>query len=194
MSTSLIIAFADYSTGKAQQTTITGVNPKAANADLQTFAQMTAALSKDTYVKAERVDKLGLDSGLKTPHPVTRWQAILQGGETVTIEDGVLNITTAQVRTNKPANYRPWIDFTLTTPTGGGVIPINSVIDKDFVDDCYFSGNRTANSTSCSSSLLIGEAGQDPFPGRIVTQFEFLESELYAPAIYTLTINITEGA
>lgn len=60
--TSLVINSADYSTGKAQQTTITGVNPKVGTETLQTFAQMTAALSKDTYVKAERVDKANLDA------------------------------------------------------------------------------------------------------------------------------------
>lgn len=60
--TSLVINSADYSTGKAQQTTITGVNPKVGTETLQTFAQMTAALSKDTYVKAERVDRANLDA------------------------------------------------------------------------------------------------------------------------------------
>lgn len=59
--TSLVISSADYLTGKIQQTTITGVNPNAANADIATFAQMTAALSKDSYVKATRVDKTELD-------------------------------------------------------------------------------------------------------------------------------------
>ena len=62
MATSLVIYSADYLTGKAQQTTITGVNPNAANSDIATFAQMTAALSKDTFVKAERVDRANLDA------------------------------------------------------------------------------------------------------------------------------------
>ena len=62
MSTSLIINTEDYLTGSPQQMTITDINPNATNANLKTFAQMTAALSKDTYVKAARVDKEELDN------------------------------------------------------------------------------------------------------------------------------------
>ena len=62
MSTSLIIQTEDYLTGSPQQMTITDINPNATNANLKTFAQMTAALSKDTYVKAARVDKEELDN------------------------------------------------------------------------------------------------------------------------------------
>lgn len=58
MATSLIVTTADYQTGKTQQTTFTGVNPAATAAELQTFGEMTAALSKDTFVKATRVEQV----------------------------------------------------------------------------------------------------------------------------------------
>lgn len=59
--TSIIVTTADYLSGNLQQTSLTYVNPNADNSKLKTFAQMTAALSKDSYVKTTRVDKTELD-------------------------------------------------------------------------------------------------------------------------------------
>lgn len=58
--TELVISRTDYATGKSQQSTITNINPNVANSTLKTFAQMTAALSKDSFAKATRVVKTEL--------------------------------------------------------------------------------------------------------------------------------------
>ncbi|MBQ3444252.1 MAG: hypothetical protein IJG33_13515 [Selenomonadaceae bacterium] len=87
MSTSLIIQTEDHITGSAQQMTVTDINPNATNANLLTFAQMTAGLSKDTYVKSARVDKVELDNPLPAP-PI---QYILCDGDKY-IENGVLDV------------------------------------------------------------------------------------------------------
>ena len=55
--TDLVIARIDFSSGKDQSSTISNVNPNVANSTLKSFALMTNALSKDSFVKAVRVDK-----------------------------------------------------------------------------------------------------------------------------------------
>ncbi|MBR6711968.1 MAG: hypothetical protein IKI76_03125 [Selenomonadaceae bacterium] len=92
--TSLIVTTADYQTGKTQQTTFTGVNPAATAAELQTFGEMTAALSKDTFVKATRVEQ--------TNCAVTKQHHLLS--------------TTSSIR--KGATSAPYQTFTLNQETG----------------------------------------------------------------------------
>ena len=60
MDTSLVITTKDHLTDETQTKTITNINPQAASSDLKTFAQMTAALSTDAFVKATRIDKTEL--------------------------------------------------------------------------------------------------------------------------------------
>lgn len=67
--TSLIIQTQDHLTDSPQSKTITNINPAVKTADLLTFAQMTAALSSDSYVKAERLIKTELDSDSRLPFP-----------------------------------------------------------------------------------------------------------------------------
>ena len=55
--TDLVIARIDFSSGKDQQSTISNINPNVANPILKSFALKTNALSKDSFVKAVRVDK-----------------------------------------------------------------------------------------------------------------------------------------
>ena len=64
--TSIIIETQDYLTDKVQQKTIDHVNPDASSANLVTFAQKTAALSKDSYLKTTRIDKIDCDSDVDT--------------------------------------------------------------------------------------------------------------------------------
>lgn len=92
--TSLIVTTADYQTGKTQQTTFTGVNPAATAAELQTFGEMTAALSKDTFVKATRVEQ--------TDCAVTKQHHLLS--------------TTSSIR--KAGASSPYQYFTLNQETG----------------------------------------------------------------------------
>ena len=89
MSTSLIIQTEDHITGSAQQMTVTDINPNATNADLLTFAQMTAGLSKDTYVKSARVDKVELDAS-KSAFNVT---SLTITSTVFNVVDGVCNAT-----------------------------------------------------------------------------------------------------
>ena len=60
MTTSLIIN--SLKNGKAQQKTVTYVNPAAANAALATFGQKITALSTNTYVSTERINRIACDT------------------------------------------------------------------------------------------------------------------------------------
>lgn len=59
MQTSLIIN--STKNGKAVQKTVTYVNPSASNANLAAFGQKITALSTNTYVNTERVNKIVCD-------------------------------------------------------------------------------------------------------------------------------------
>lgn len=64
---SIIIGYTDHSSGKAQQKTITDINPQASNAKLATWGEMTAALTKDNYVKTTRIDRRECDNANTRP-------------------------------------------------------------------------------------------------------------------------------
>ena len=53
--TSLVISTADFKSGNLQKNTISNINPSASDANLKSFALLTASLSKDSFVKAVRV-------------------------------------------------------------------------------------------------------------------------------------------
>lgn len=82
----LIITSADYMTGNTQQKTITDINPVASNSDLKSWSEMTGELSKDTYIKARRVDVTDLD-GAGHPRTFTDFTATFVTGNAVTITD-----------------------------------------------------------------------------------------------------------
>ncbi|MBR2775199.1 MAG: hypothetical protein IKD73_09470 [Selenomonadaceae bacterium] len=67
---SLIVTTEDHTTGNTQQKTITDINPQANDAHLKTWGQMVAGLSKDSYVKSDRVDKRNLDTDSKPDYNV----------------------------------------------------------------------------------------------------------------------------
>ena len=68
---SLIVTTEDHTTGNTQQKTITDINPQANDAHLKAWSQMVAGLSKDSYVKSDRVDKRNLDTDSKPDYNVT---------------------------------------------------------------------------------------------------------------------------
>ena len=95
MSTSnLIVTTLDHNTGKAQQKSILSLNPNAADEHLKTFAQMTVALTKDTYVKTDRVDKRNLDTDVKPGRGINSFWVPQNpsGGSSYQVVDGVVTV------------------------------------------------------------------------------------------------------
>ena len=67
--TNITITSSDTNNNSVQKT-ITGINPDATSAQLVSAAQKIVALTNDTYVKTDRVDKTNCDteaSGKQTP-------------------------------------------------------------------------------------------------------------------------------
>ena len=103
MATSLIVTTADYQTGKTQQTTFTGVNPAATAAELQTFGEMTAALSKDTFVKATRVEQI--DCSVTKQHHLLSNPSIRKAGASTPYQSFTLNQETGIYEATCPTEY-----------------------------------------------------------------------------------------
>ena len=59
--TSLLVYAKDAVTDNVQQKTLTNVNPEASNAALKTLGQKMIGLTRDRYVKSQRVDLTELD-------------------------------------------------------------------------------------------------------------------------------------
>ena len=59
--TSLIITSIDQ-LGKSLQKTVTDVNPNATSAQLVTFATKLNALTTNSYVRTDRIDKINCDT------------------------------------------------------------------------------------------------------------------------------------
>lgn len=85
MANSISITSKDYSTNKTQQTTISGINPAVSDSVAYSFATLTADLSKDTFLKAERVNKVELSGVAKTARTISR--VSLQSGSAVIVAD-----------------------------------------------------------------------------------------------------------
>ena len=104
----LIITMNDHESGKAQQKTITDINPQASSSKLATWGQMTAALSKDGYVKTTRIDRTECDV-VKTERTIS--SVISLTGSTVTLEGGVYKIQVPQASvTGNPKSLTISID------------------------------------------------------------------------------------
>lgn len=96
---SIIIGYTDHSSGKAQQKTITDINPQASSAKLATWGEMTAALTKDNYAKTTRIDKTECDT-VTTLTPELHYACKNESGEYVspTIpSSGNINILTSRI-------------------------------------------------------------------------------------------------
>lgn len=93
--TNLIIT-STSSDNKKVSNTISYVNPNISNNTALELTSRIAALTNDSYLSTERVDRTEL-TGSKTPITIT---SILAGGQTVTVTDNVANVTltTAQVQ------------------------------------------------------------------------------------------------
>ena len=69
MATKTSLVINALSDGKAIQKTLTDINPAADNAALKTFGQMLNALTTNTYVKTDRIDKTNCDAVVAKAQP-----------------------------------------------------------------------------------------------------------------------------
>ena len=186
MATSLIVTTADYQTGKTQQTTFTGVNPAATAAELQTFGEMTAALSKDTFVKATRVEQVDC-SVTKPARPVPSLMYLRRDTEINFPEEGVVNLTTSQIYI---AGGRGQLVVRIRTPYDGmAPVIVNPVAEGTTV---------SLNTVNFSATGLRWHITWDLPQGDVpVCSFSFTlhfdETSEYQAFDKLLTFNVTEG-
>lgn len=91
--TNITITSSDTNNNSVQKT-ITGINPDATSAQLVSTAQKIVALTDNTYVKTDRVDKTNCDteaSGKQTP--------------TLTLSQSTVTLTGSNVYTTIPITY-----------------------------------------------------------------------------------------
>lgn len=111
---SIIIGYTDHSSGKAQQKTITDINPQASNAKLATWGEMTAALTKDNYVKTTRIDRRECDNA--NTRPITEFTYNYSGSNPIAVPSNFIidtptsdNLKTLSVRLRTPIDSAPQV-------------------------------------------------------------------------------------
>lgn len=193
MDTSLVITTKDHLTDETQTKTITNINPQAASADLKTFAQMTAALSKDAFVKATRIDKTELDT-TKPARTITSFKySKTVNGAMASLDvpsNGIINIAVSEVRVK-------CILFTLKTPYD--VAPqfrnLSSTSNATVASAEYHFIGYSNDSSAWSLPIATHQdysSRQDVTAGVVSFTLHFDETDEFAAFDQPITINITE--
>lgn len=181
---SLIVTTEDHITGNTQQKTITDINPQANDAHLKTWGQMVAGLSKDSYVKSDRVDKRNLDTDSKT-------------GRTLTLTlGGTYTFDLAQDSINIPLSA---IDSTDKSIAGSLTVPANdtSKLIASNLNNLTFRWNQITyrgDITGPTSNFVwrfIFSQSDTPFSASV--KFFLSNNNLYNAWEKTITINFVNG-
>lgn len=138
---SLVITATDAVTGKAQQKTVTDINPQASSTHLKTWAQMTASLTRDGYIKSKRVDVRELDDQANSQRTFTTMRySINNGSSYVDIpQDGIINASPSDF-VAAPGYYRIYFllkgkdafclpTLELSSSIGTKLFPHNAIYD-----------------------------------------------------------------
>lgn len=161
MNTSVIITTQDHLTDATQTKALTNVNPATADSDLKTFAQMTAALSKDTFVKAVRIDETDLNT-TKEPRVNSFRAPIFQDGDTTANAD-ISNLDEFNVDINQLTSARNGARWTFqftyngtkeNFPFGGHVISDAADCTPNFTN---YWGGADSNSYSTQFTVALHE-------------------------------------
>ena len=189
----IIITMNDHISGKAQQKTITDINPAAASSKLATWGQMTAALSKDSYVKTTRIDKTECDTP-KTQIAMTAMTMRVLSGNTyapLTFDGHDATITV------------PLSDVRGTAPNADTTFYFAPTVDGQpvLVDDCVplVSDISGAGNWSLSSYALLGMewrlafASANRSAGVWSFKITIPETRNHAGWVTNVTITIEEG-
>ena len=196
MATSITINTTDYKTGNVQQKTITDLNPNADSTKLATWAQMTAALSKDAYAKTVRTEKTDVDNATPKPSRTVSFIRYYRGlGASQTFddvpEDGVIDLI---INTDVAKALIIFIKtpFDETVPVLKDFHSTNNAVLVSY----QYSFVSYANSDDCWRFALATHEAQaaqaDLTPGTISFTLHFDESDEFAAFDKPFTINITE--
>lgn len=181
---SLIVTTEDHTTGNTQQKTITDINPQANDAHLKTWGQMVAGLSKDSYVKSDRVDKRNLDTDSKPDRTLT---LTLGGSYTFNLAQDSIDIPLSA------------IDSTNKTIQGSLRVPADDtskLIASDLNNISFqwtqitYTAPVTGSTTNFNWRFIVSQT-DTPFSASI--KFFLPNNNLYNAWEKTITINFVNG-
>ena len=188
MESSVILNLTDNQSGKPVQKNIPYINPEASADKLKTFGQMTAALTKDTYVGTTRVDKIDLDTA--TTRPVNQITLRLKKDsayETVAVNlsNPVINVPVSKLYFASAENPCWW--FSIYTPADG-TCPTATFSNSD----TYFNYMRRDYNQNywlyqCLTPVAEAVAGYS-----VTINLHFIATTEYNSYDLPITINITE--
>ena len=181
MPTSLIISTKDHLTDTLQTKSLTNVNPAASKADLQTFAQMTTALSADSLVKAIRID----ETDLSVTKTVLDLEIKRTSSAPWSSTDNVVNVPFSVLSSSNEVNLT--LRFVDDTPNQV-YFDIPVVASEDFQN---ISVNNTAlfgNSKLLTCRISLGEKKV----GTFTVLFNFHFDDQFEPLKKLVSFNVTE--
>lgn len=154
---SLILTSAQAGTGKKLQKTITNVNPNATADVMKTFAQKLSALTTDTYVQTDCIDKYNVDTEnvpLDTGSNDTRAEA--------TFSFTVTNFLSGLTEEAKRTKYETNSDGELSIAVNGnhGML-VGLFIDSDTGETKI--GNQPLGRTKTAGTLTVRITGTETY-------------------------------
>lgn len=191
----IIINYTDHVSGKAQQKTITNINPTASSADLATWGAMTAALTKDTYSKTTRIDRTECDTPKATrTTSKLRWESSSHSATNVPSDD-VINVTTASMAKGSSSYAKIVIAAKLSDQFIVPVATISSSVSTEtwVLTTLSYTADTNVYSTKdeWAITFLLG-TGADPVAQTVTIDITFPATNTSAAWSKTLTFNITE--
>ena len=191
----IIINYTDHVSGKAQQKTITNINPAASSADLATWGAMTAALTKDTYSKTTRIDRTECDTPKATrTTSKLRWESSSHSATNVP-SDGIINISTADVAKGSSSYAKITIGIKISDQL---ILPTTSISSSVSTEEwavvtmSYTTSNNVYSTKDEWAITFSLTNGNNPVAQTVTIDITFPETNTSAAWSKTLTFNITE--
>lgn len=191
--TSLLITATDYVTERDQQKTITDINPQASSAHLKSWARETIDMTKDTYLKAKRVDVTDIDSIVQ--RPIQRLRYFPDGNTSVTMsEQTVPNMPEDGQLTSTVTNG---LSFACAIKTPYDIAPIVEVETTNNINVTLFSATYYGVNRGTAPEYWVIQCSAQGSPtvpvGTVCTvKVSFPPTNLYDAWSKTFTVNITE--
>lgn len=199
--TSIIVESTNHVSGKNQQLTIQNVNPQASRGHLATWGQMTAALTKDSYGKTVRIDRIECDNDPRPQRPITQLRIYMKnsGGSSLSPRNIPLDTKTFTTDTTSLASVtisgETWCRFPLLINTPYDVPPhisVETTGQATFARRTFAYGfdNENATAKDLWACEIVGNTLE---AATITIHVHFDETTTYQPCDFDITVNVEEG-
>lgn len=193
----LVITMTDYESGKEQQKTITDINPTASSSKLATWGQMTAALSKDGYVKTTRIDRTECDNDTRTPFPKAITVAIWNDAQNKNVWTDISNVSEPINMDLKTFGEASTMSINLViagTSTADSVAQHSQGYITNIQSSINFAFTKAEHSpTNNNGAWVLVLSAPNKTTGSVTFDIRFDETYTHTAYSKTFTINITGG-